>query len=67
MQASIIFATSNVIDSFMSECKVARWLSRKYRTLGVAVSLVQIIELFAHVLSGITIIIILDKNTGKFG
>jgi|SRR6218665_487430 len=41
-------------------CRVARWLSSKYRTLA------QNIELLAHALSGITIIFIPDKepNTG---
>ena len=42
--------------------RVARWLSPKYRTLAVPVSLEQTIELFTHVLSGILINIIPDKD-----
>jgi len=42
--------------------RVARWLSTKYRTLSVPVSLAQTIEIFTHALSGITINIIQDKE-----
>jgi len=42
--------------------RVARWLSPKYRILIASVSLAQTIELFTHVLSGITINIIPDKE-----
>jgi len=42
--------------------RVARWLSQKYQTLAVPVSLAQNIELLTHALSGITIISILDKE-----
>src|SRR6218665_1129844 len=44
------------------DTRVARWLSPKYRTLALPVSLAQIIELFKRVLSGITISIIPDKE-----
>src|SRR6218665_240558 len=39
---------------------LAWWLSPKYRTLALQVSFAQTIELFTHVLSGITITIIPD-------
>jgi len=42
--------------------RVARWLSSKYRTLAVPVSVTQNIELFTHALSGITVIFIPDKE-----
>ena len=38
------------------------WISPKYRTLAVPVSLAQTIELFTHVFSGVTINIIPDKE-----
>ena len=43
--------------------KVARWLSPKYRTLAVPVSVAQNIELFTHALSCIIIIFIPNKET----
>jgi len=44
--------------------RVARWLSLRYRTLAVPVSLAQTVELFTHALSGrhIAIHIIPDKE-----
>src|SRR6218665_1904548 len=51
--------------TFVGACtkpRVARWLSPKYRTLVVPAYLAQTIELFTHVLCGITINIIPDKE-----
>ena len=45
-----------------SQQRVARWLSPKYRTLAAPVSLARTFDLFPHVLSGITINIIPDKE-----
>ena len=52
---SIFDIESIGVSKFCSSyCRVARWLSLKYWTLVMPVSLAQTIELFTHVLSGIT-------------
>jgi len=50
------------INGSPASSRVARWLSPKYWTLAVPMSVAQNIELFTHVLSGITIIFIPDKE-----
>jgi len=49
-------------DDDYDDGRVARWLSPKYRTLAVPVSLAQTIGLFTNVLFGTTINIIPDKE-----
>ena len=51
-----LFFWGYVLGSVRNIGRVARWLSPKYRTLAVLVSVAQNIELLTHALSGIIII-----------
>src|SRR6218665_149507 len=47
--------------------KVARWLSPKYRTLIVPMSVAQNIKLLTHALSGISLVVVGRKSGGWMG
>ena len=47
--------------------RFARWLSPKYRTLSVPMSVAQNIELLTHALSGISLVVVGRKSGGWMG
>src|SRR6218665_2300295 len=47
--------------------RVARWLSPKYRTLIVPMSVAQNIKLLTHALSGISLVVVGRKSGGWMG